>query len=113
MCADRSGQQAGADYDTHHIVLDFGSMPFPVLEGQSIGIIPPGTDDKGRAHHARSTASPARATASAPATTTCRSPSSACSDHGGQAGARRGSNYMCDLKVGDKVQVIGRSVPVS
>ena len=29
----------GKDYDTHHIVLDFGAMPFPVLEGQSIGIV--------------------------------------------------------------------------
>ncbi|OXE34934.1 MAG: benzoyl-CoA oxygenase, partial [Phenylobacterium zucineum] len=47
------GATAGADYDTHHIVLDFGSMPFPVLEGQSIGIIPPGADESGRAHHAR------------------------------------------------------------
>jgi hypothetical protein len=26
----------GHEYDTHHIVLDFGAMPFPVLEGQSI-----------------------------------------------------------------------------
>jgi benzoyl-CoA 2,3-epoxidase subunit A len=34
--------QVGRDYDTHHIVLDFGSTPFPVLEGQSIGILPPG-----------------------------------------------------------------------
>ena len=34
--------EVGRDYDTHHIVLDFGAMPFPVLEGQSIGIVPPG-----------------------------------------------------------------------
>ena len=45
--------EAGTESDTHHIVLDFGSMPFPVLEGQSIGIVPPGTDAAGRAHHAR------------------------------------------------------------
>ncbi len=45
--------EVGKDYDTHHIVLDFGSMPFPVLEGQSIGIIPPGVDAKGKPHHAR------------------------------------------------------------
>ncbi|MFM2035374.1 MAG: hypothetical protein RL459_639, partial [Pseudomonadota bacterium] len=45
--------EVGKDYDTHHIVLDFGNLPFPVLEGQSIGIIPPGLDDKGKAHHAR------------------------------------------------------------
>ena len=56
--------EAGTDSDTHHVVLDFGSMPFPVLEGQSVGILPPGTDAAGRAHHARSTRSQARATAS-------------------------------------------------
>src|SRR5690606_22983476 len=39
--------------DIHHIVLDFGNVPFPVLEGQSIGILPPGTDAQGRPHHAR------------------------------------------------------------
>jgi benzoyl-CoA 2,3-dioxygenase component A len=52
--------EAGRDYDTHHIVLDFGAMPFPVLEGQSIGIVPPGVDPDGRAHHPRqySVASP-------------------------------------------------------
>ena len=45
---------------THHIVLDFGAMPFPVLEGQSIGIVPPGADANGRPHVARqySVASP-------------------------------------------------------
>src|SRR6185312_13636449 len=42
--------EVGKEYDTHHIVLDFGATPFPVLEGQSIGIIPPGVDADGRAH---------------------------------------------------------------
>jgi benzoyl-CoA 2,3-epoxidase subunit A len=28
-------------------------MPFPVLEGQSIGIVPPGVDAQGKPHHAR------------------------------------------------------------
>jgi NAD-dependent dihydropyrimidine dehydrogenase PreA subunit len=52
--------EVGKDYDTHHIVLAFGSTPFPVLEGQSIGIIPPGVDANGRPHFARqySVASP-------------------------------------------------------
>ncbi|MFS2168421.1 benzoyl-CoA oxygenase, partial [Variovorax sp. Varisp62] len=27
--------EAGFDSETHHIVLDFGVVPFPVLEGQS------------------------------------------------------------------------------
>ena len=29
----------GADNDVRHIILDFGAQPFPVLEGQSLGII--------------------------------------------------------------------------
>ena len=49
-----------AESDVRHIVLDVGQAHFPVLEGQSIGIIPPGTDDAGRPHYLRlySVASP-------------------------------------------------------
>lgn len=67
------GKTSGADYDTHHIVLDFGAMPFPVLEGQSIGILPPGADADGKQHHARqySIASPRNGERNS-ATTTCR-----------------------------------------
>ena len=43
--------EVGKDYDTHHVMLDFGKLPFPVLEGQSIGILPPGLDEQGRVHH--------------------------------------------------------------
>jgi benzoyl-CoA 2,3-dioxygenase component A len=102
------GATAGADYDTHHIVLDFGSMPFPVLEGQSIGIIPPGVDESGRAHHARqySIASPRngeRPGYNNLSLTVKR----VLEDHSGKAVRGVGSNYMCDLKIGDSVQVIG------
>ena len=38
------------DHDVRHIILDPGALPFPVLEGQSVGIIPPGTDADGNAH---------------------------------------------------------------
>ncbi len=100
--------EVGRDYDTHHIVLDFGTTPFPVLEGQSIGIIPPGQDSGGRAHHPRqySIASPRngeRPGYNNISLTIKR----VLEDH--QARPVRGvaSNYMCDLEVGDKVQVIG------
>jgi benzoyl-CoA 2,3-dioxygenase component A len=99
----------GKEYDTHHIVLDFGHAPFPVLEGQSIGIIPPGTDGRqGRAHHARqySVASPRngeRPGYNNLSLTVKR----VLEDHQGHPVRGVGSNYMCDLKVGDKVQVIG------
>ena len=52
--------EIGKEYDTHHLVLDLGCLPFPVLEGQSIGILPPGLDEQGKPHFARqySVASP-------------------------------------------------------
>ena len=51
---------ADAASDVHHIVLDFGTQMFPILEGQSIGIIPPGLDESGKPHYMRmySVASP-------------------------------------------------------
>ncbi|MBL8304927.1 MAG: benzoyl-CoA 2,3-epoxidase subunit BoxA [Ideonella sp.] len=98
----------GHDYDTHHIVLDFGAMPFPVLEGQSIGIVPPGTDATGRAHHARqySIASPRngeRPGYNNLSLTVKR----VLEDHHGRPVRGVASNYLCDLQVGDKVEVIG------
>ena len=102
------GKHAGHDYDTHHLVLDFGTMPFPVLEGQSIGIVPPGADANGRPHHARqySIASPRngeRPGYNNVSLTIKR----VLEDHQGQPVRGVASNYLCDLKVGDKVQVIG------
>jgi benzoyl-CoA 2,3-dioxygenase component A len=100
--------QVGRDYDTHHIVLDFGSLPFPVLEGQSIGIVPPGTDDQGRPHHPRqySVASPRngeRPGYNNLSLTIKR----VLEDHQGRPVRGVASNYMCDLQVGDTVQVTG------
>ncbi len=100
--------EVGKDYDTHHIVLDFGAMPFPVLEGQSIAVIPPGVDASGRAHHPRqySVASPRngeRPGYNNLSLTIKR----VLEDHSGKPVRGVASNYMCDLKVGDTVQVIG------
>jgi len=102
------GTQGGSDYDTHHVVLDFGGMPFPVLEGQSIGIIPPGVDALGKPHHARqySIASPRngeRPGYNNLSLTIKR----VLEDHQGAPVRGVASNYMCDLQVGDKVEVIG------
>ncbi|MCK6422321.1 MAG: benzoyl-CoA 2,3-epoxidase subunit BoxA [Aquabacterium sp.] len=98
----------GTDYDTHHVMLDFGSMPFPVLEGQSIGVIPPGTDEQGRPHHARqySIASP-RNGERAGYNNLSLAVKRVLEDHQGRPVRGVASNYMCDLKLGDKVQVIG------
>ena len=100
--------EAGTDNETHHIVLDFGSLPFPVLEGQSVGIIAPGLDAHGKPHHARqySIASPRngeRAGYNNLSLTVKR----VVQDHQGQPVKGVASNYLCDLKTGDSVQVIG------
>lgn len=100
--------EVGSDYDTHHIVLDFGKMPFPVLEGQSVGIIPPGVDASGRPHFVRqySIASPRngeRPGYNNLSLTIKR----VLEDHQGKPVRGVGSNYMCDLQLGDKVEVIG------
>lgn len=100
--------EVGKEYDTHHIVLDFGAMPFPVLEGQSIAVVPPGTDANGRAHHPRqySIASPRngeRPGYNNVSLTIKR----VLEDHSGKPVRGVASNYLCDLQVGDKVQVIG------
>ncbi|TFZ01247.1 benzoyl-CoA 2,3-epoxidase subunit BoxA [Ramlibacter rhizophilus] len=100
--------EVGRDYDTHHVVLDFGHTPFPVLEGQSIGIVPPGVDGNGRAHFPRqySVASPRngeRAGYNNLSLTIKR----VLEDHDGKPVRGVASNYMCDLRVGDKVQVTG------
>ena len=98
----------GHEYDTHHVVLDFGQLPFPVLEGQSIGIVPPGTDASGRPHHARqySVASPRngeRPGYNNLSLTVKR----VLEDHQGRPVRGVASNYVCDLQVGAQVQVIG------
>ncbi|TAG74364.1 MAG: benzoyl-CoA 2,3-epoxidase subunit BoxA [Burkholderiales bacterium] len=103
-----AGKLGNSDYDTHHIVLDFGAMPFPVLEGQSIGVIPPGLDASGKRHHARqySIASPRngeRPGYNNVSLTIKR----VLEDHDGKPVRGVASNFMCDLNVGDAVQVIG------
>lgn len=100
--------EAGFENETHHVVLDFGAMPFPVLEGQSIGVIPPGVDARGKPHTARqySIASPRngeRPGYNNVSLTVKR----VTSDHQGKPVRGVASNYVCDLKVGDTVQVIG------
>jgi len=100
--------EVGREYDTHHIVLDFGAMPFPVLEGQSIGVIPPGTDDKGKPHFARQYSLASARNGERPGyNNVALTIKRVLQDHQGNPVRGVASNYMCDLQVGDKVQVIG------
>ncbi len=100
--------QQDSQSDIRHIVLDFGNQSFPVLEGQSIGVIPPGVDARGRPHHVRlySVASPRdgeRPNHNNLSLTVKREVTQVDGvEHPGVA-----SSYLCDLKKGDQVQVTG------
>jgi len=100
--------EIGREYDTHHIMLDFGNLPFPVLEGQSIGILPPGTDARGRPHHARQYSIASPRNGERPGyNNVSLAIKRVLEDHDGNPVRGVASNYMCDLEVGDKVEVIG------
>ena len=99
---------ADASADIRHIVLDFGNTAFPVLEGQTLGILPPGVDPNGKPHHVRlySVASPRdgeRPRYNNVALTIKR----VIADHQEQPVLGVGSNYLCDLGIGDQVSVVG------
>ncbi len=97
-----------SDVDIRHLVLDFGKTVFPVLEGQSIGIQPPGEDEAGRPHHVRlySVASPRggeRPGFNNVALTVKR----ITEDEAGDPVRGVASNFLCDLDRGAEVTVTG------
>lgn len=99
---------ADTDSDIHHIVLDFGALPFPVLEGQSIGVLPPGTDAQGRAHHARQYSLASPRNGERPGYNNLSITVKRVTEtHDGAAVQGVCSNYLCDLAKGDSVSVIG------
>ncbi len=91
---------ASADSDVRHIILDFGDQPFPILEGQSIGIVAPGTTADGKPHLVRlysvaSARDGEKPNANNLSLTVKREPDGVC------------SNYLCDLPRGARVDVTG------
>ena len=99
---------AQAESDVRHIVLDFGNQIFPVLEGQSIGVIPPGTDASGKPHYLRmySVAS-ARDGERAGYNNLALTVKRVLLEEEGKQIKGVASNYLCDLQKGDKVLVTG------
>lgn len=100
--------EADAESDIRHIVLDFGNQIFPLLEGQSVGVIPPGVDASGKPHYLRmySVAS-ARDGEREGHNNFALTVKRVVSDHEGKPVHGVGSNYLCDLQKGDKVQITG------
>jgi benzoyl-CoA 2,3-dioxygenase component A len=91
---------ADADSDVRHIILDFGDQAFPVLEGQSIGLVAPGVDADGKPRQIRLYSIASSRDGEKPNTnnlalTVKRESNGIC------------SNYLCDLPRGAKVEVTG------
>ena len=96
--------------DVRHIVFDISGSELRYVEGQSIGILPPGADDAGKPHKLRlySIASPAVGDDGAGKTV------SLCVKRAITVDAETGkeyhgvcSSYLCDLKVGDTAKLTG------
>ena len=88
------------EHDVRHIILDLGELTFPVLEGQSVGVIAPGSDENGDRHLPRlySISSPRdgeRPNFNNLSLTVKRDEHGLC------------SNYLCDLAKGDTVELTG------
>ena len=100
--------EAGREYETHHIILDFGKTPFPILEGQSVGVVPPGTDDDGKPYRARQYSIASARDGERPGYNNLSlTVKRVVEDYDGNPVRGVASNYLCDLSVGDQVDVIG------
>ena len=82
------------DHDVRHIILDLGDTVFPVLEGQSIGVTPPG-ETVPRLYSISSARDGERPNTNNLSLTVKREP-------GGKA-----STYLCDLSKGDEIAISG------
>ncbi|MBY0332997.1 MAG: benzoyl-CoA 2,3-epoxidase subunit BoxA [Acetobacteraceae bacterium] len=101
--------KSGTSSDVHHIILDFGAIPFPVLEGQSIGIVPPGTDANGRPHAMRLYSVCSARDGERPNTNNLALTVKRVAEPRADGTLFHGlaSNYLCNLGLGDTVPVIG------
>ena len=96
--------------DVRHIVLDLSGLDYHYLEGQSLGVLAPGVDQRGHAHKLRlySIASTRGGddgrgmTASLCVKRVVYSDPLTAEEHRGVA-----SNYLCDLEPGEEVAITG------
>lgn len=100
----------GAPGDTRHIVVDLEGTEMSYIEGQSIGVIPPGTDENGKPHKLRlySIAS-TRLGDDGEGKTVSFSIKRLEYKHPESGELVKGvcSNFLCDLKPGDEVMLTG------
>jgi ferredoxin--NADP+ reductase len=96
--------------DVRHLVFDLSGLNLPYLEGQSLGVLPPGVDGRGRPHKLRLYSVASTRLGDDGRGTTASLCVKRVLDHDPATGAEhRGvaSNYLCDLKPGDEILVTG------
>ncbi|MBV9734851.1 MAG: benzoyl-CoA 2,3-epoxidase subunit BoxA [Acidisphaera sp.] len=99
---------ADTESDVRHIILDFGTVAFPVLEGQSIGVVPPGTDAQGRPHAMRLYSIASARDGERPNTGNLALTVKRVVEPRGGGGVRGvASNWLCDLPLGSRIEVVG------
>lgn len=100
--------QSGTDTDIHHIVLDFSDTDFRWLEGQNIGVLPPGVGPDGHPHHVRAySIASDRSGEAAGSGDMALTIKRVIDEWEGQPYHGVASNFMCDLKPGESVRVVG------
>ncbi|MCB1168988.1 MAG: hypothetical protein KDK25_01570 [Leptospiraceae bacterium] len=94
--------------EIRHIVLDLKGTDYRFLEGQSMGVIPPGEDERGKPNRVRlySIASPAMGEPDNPSHVALCVKRVVYED-GQETFFGLCSNYLCDVKPGDKVRISG------
>lgn len=99
---------ADSETDIHHIVLDFADSDFPWLEGQNIGVLPPGVDPNGHTHHMRAySIASDRDGETAGSREMALTIKRVIDEWQGQPYYGVASNFMCDMQAGDTVRCIG------
>ncbi|MBB5220526.1 benzoyl-CoA 2,3-dioxygenase component A [Amaricoccus macauensis] len=94
----------GAESDVHHIILDFGTEHFPYLEGQSVGLRPPGLDAAGRPHEMRLYSAASARDGERPNTNNLALTVKRVVNDGVPGIA---SNWLCDRPLGEELDVVG------
>ena len=104
----RITSESGAS-DVHHIILDFGPVRFPYLEGQSVGVVPPGTDRDGNPHAMRLYSIASARDGERPNTNNMALAVKRIvqQDDAGREFRGLASNWLCDLALGEMVEVVG------
>ncbi len=99
----------GSPSDVHHIILDFGPVRFPYLEGQSVGVIPRGVDQDGRPHAMRLYSIASARDGERPNTNNMALAVKRIirRDDAGHEFRGVASNWLCDLQKGEVIDVVG------